>query len=59
MLHSWHCCEHSDLNDFDISIRSRLGDDEFIRLHQQVEDIHLRPTTDIRFGAKFCLDLSK
>ncbi len=53
------CRLFRNLNAFYLSLRSRNCRDEFERMYEKVEDIHIRPITDIPFGAKCYQELSE
>ncbi len=54
-----HCYLYRDLNAFYISLRSRICRNELVRMYEKVENIHIRPITDIPFGARFYQELSE
>ena len=53
------CRLFKDLDVFYISLRSRICRDKYVRMYEKIEDTHLKPITDILFGAKFYQELSE
>ncbi len=42
-----------------MSLRSRIYKNEYVQIYEKIQDAHLKPITDIQFGAKFYQELSE